>query len=172
MLGTDRVTGNTFQGSIADCTKTMHLESESWAHRMALIILYWETDSSKLCSRAMKKSSLGCVDSVLHSRECSEGKGESEEKPRLNSAGCQDILHWSASAFLQPPGAQLAPGSLSSTEGTSFIRVSGAVCQHKCVCKEKQLSLSAGNSRMEDLTLQPSDDSGKSKICARKLDSE
>lgn len=39
MLGTDRVTGNIFQGSIADCTKMVHLESESWAHRMSLIIL-------------------------------------------------------------------------------------------------------------------------------------
>ena len=142
VLGTDRVTGNTFQGSIADCTKTMHLESESWAHRMALIILYWETDSSKLCSRAMKKSSLGCVDSVLHSRECSEGKGESEEKPRLNSAGCQDILHWSASAFLQPPGAQLAPGSLSSTEGASFIRVSGGCRVSAQMCLQRKAAFS------------------------------
>lgn len=76
----------------------------------------WETDSSELCFRAMKKSGLGGVDSALHNRECSEGKGGSEEKPNLNSRGCRDILHWGGSAFLQPPGAQLAPGSLSSTE--------------------------------------------------------
>lgn len=48
----------------------------------------------------------------------------------------------------------------------------GAVCQHKCVCKEKELCVSAGNSRMEDLTSQPSEDNSKGKICARELDSE
>lgn len=64
----------------------------------------------------MKKKSLEGVDSVFHSRESSEGKGESKEKPSLNSAGCQDILHLGASASLQPPEAQLAPGSPSSAE--------------------------------------------------------
>lgn len=101
----------------------------------------WETDSSKLCSRAMKKSSLGGVDSVLHSRECPEDKGESEEKPSLNSSGCQDILHWGASAFLQPPGAQLAPGSLSSTERASFIRVLGGCSVSAQMCLQRKVAL-------------------------------
>lgn len=102
-----------FQGSIADCTKTVHLESESWAH---ILLLLGDTLTPALLQSNVKKSSLGGVDSVLHSRDCSEGKGESEEKPSLNSAGCQDTLHGGASAFLQPPGAELAPGSLSSTK--------------------------------------------------------
>lgn len=75
----------------------------------------WETDSSELCSGAVKKSGLGGVDSALHNRECSGGKGESEEKPRLSSAGCQDTLHWGLVPF-PAPGARLAAGSPSGTE--------------------------------------------------------
>lgn len=40
-----------------------------------------------------------------------------EEKESLSSAASQDLQQQAPGAFLHPPGSQLAPGALGSTEG-------------------------------------------------------